>query len=121
MTAAPSLASAAASFVAGSLDSVTFAEAFATGQVYAERPPPPAPPGLLAVGEPGSRHVLVFTTLDQLGRHTGECDWLSTTGADLLALLPDGCGLLVDPAGDHPLVLPPSALRRGAAPALTER
>jgi len=116
VTPPPSLTSAAASFTAGGSDSVAFSAAFAAGQVYAQRPPPPAPPGLLAVGDPGSGHVLVFTSLDELGRYAGECDWLCTTGADLLALLPDGYGLLVDPVSDHSIVLPSRALRRGGRP-----
>ena len=110
------LVRAATAFAAGRLDSAAFAAAFATGEVYAVRPPPPAPPGLVAVGEPGTGYVLVFTSLDELARRAGECDWLRTTGDDLLALVPDGYGLLVDAAGEHPLVLPASALRRGPLP-----
>jgi len=111
-----SLAQAAALFAAGHLDSADFAAAFATGEVYAVRPPPPSPPGLVAVGEPGAGHVLVFTSLDEMARRTGECDWLRTTGDDLLALVPDGYGVVVDVAGDHPLALPASALHRGPVP-----
>ncbi len=113
MPAQTSLAQAAALFAAGQLDSAAFAAAFATGEVYAVRPPPPAPPGLVAVGEPGAGHVLAFTSLDEMARRAGECDWLRTTGDDLLALVPDGYGLVVDVAGDHPLALPASALHRG--------
>ena len=107
------LARAATAFADGHLDSATFSATFATGEVYAVRPPPPAPPGLVAVGEAGHGHVLAFTSLDELARQAGECDWLRTTGDDLLALVPDGYGVVVDVAGDHPLVLPASALRRG--------
>jgi hypothetical protein len=107
------LAQAATAFAAGLIDSAAFAAAFAIGEVYAVRPPPPAPPGLVAVGEPGAGLVLIFTSLDALGRRAGECDWLRTTGDDLLALVPDGYGLLVDAAGEHPIVLPASALHRG--------
>jgi SseB protein N-terminal domain len=110
------LARAAKAFAAGFLDSASFAAAFATGEVYAVRPPPPSPPGLVALGEPGSGHILVFTSLDELGRRAGECDWLRTTGGDLLSLVPEGYGLVVDAAGDHPLVLPASALHRGPVP-----
>ena len=113
MPAPTALGRAAAAFAAGLLDSAAFAAAFATGEVYAVRPPPPAPPGLVALGKPGSGHILVFTSLDELGRRGGECDWLRTTGQDLLALVPDGYGLLVDAASEHPLELPASALRRG--------
>ncbi len=111
-----SLAEAAALFVERHLDSAAFAAVFAAEEVYAVRPPPPAPPGLVAVGEPGTGHVLVFTSLDQLGRRAGECDWLRTTGHDLLSLVPEGYGVVVDVAGDHPVALPASALRRGPAP-----
>ncbi|MEP6761594.1 MAG: SseB family protein [Sporichthyaceae bacterium] len=113
MSVPSALARAATAFAAGHLDSAAFAAAFAMGEVYAVRPPKPAPPGLVAVGEPGRGHVLVFTSLDELGRQAGECDWLRTTGDDLLSLVPDGYGVMVDAAGEHPLVLPPSALRRG--------
>ncbi len=116
MPAPTPLAHAAEAFAAGLVDSASFAAAFATGEVYAVRPPPPAPPGLVALGEPGSGHVLVFTSLDELGRRCGECDWLRTTGDDLLALMPPGYGLLVDAAGEHPLVLPASAFHRGPVP-----
>ena len=116
MPAQTPLAQAAASSADGHLDSAAFAAAFATGQVYAVRPPPPAPPGLVAVGEPGAGHVLVFTSLDEVARRFGECDWLRTTGDDLLSLVPDGYGVVVDAAGDHPVALPASALCRGTVP-----
>jgi prepilin-type processing-associated H-X9-DG protein len=111
-----SLVQAAALFADGHVGSAAFAAAFATGEVYAVRPPPPAPPGLVAVGEPGAGHVLVFTSLAEMARHVGECDWLRTTGDDLLSLVPDGYGVVVDAAGDHPLALRASALRRGPVP-----
>lgn len=116
MSTTTALEAAAASFAAGGSGSAAFSAAFAAGRVYAHRPPPPAPPGLLAVGEPGSGHVPVFTSLDQLARYAGECDWLRTTGADLLALMSEGYGLLIDPGSDHCIVLPPDALRRGGRP-----
>ena len=116
MPAQTPLAQAAALFAAGYLDGAAFAAAFAAGEVYAVRPPPPAPPGLVAVGEPGAGHVLVFTSLAEMARRAGECDWLRTTGDDLLSLVPDGYGVVVDVAGEHPLVLPASALHRGPVP-----
>ena len=51
-----------------------------------------------------------------MARRLGECDWLRTTGDDLLSLVPDGYGVVVDVAGDHPLALPASALHRGPVP-----
>jgi hypothetical protein len=110
------VAEAVTLFADGLLDSVAFAAAFAAGEVYAVRPPPPAPPGLLAVGEPGAGHILVFTSVAELARRAGECDWLRTTGDDLLSLVPDGYGVVVDAAGDHTVALPASALHRGPVP-----
>jgi hypothetical protein len=37
--------------------------------------------------------------------------WFSTTGTDLLALLPDGYDIALDVAGPSPLRLRPAALR----------
>ena len=37
--------------------------------------------------------------------------WRST-GRDLVDLVPEGYGLVVDPAGPHPAVMPARALRR---------
>lgn len=116
MPAQTLLGQAASAFAAGHLNGAAFAAVFTTGEVYAVRPPPPAPPGLVAMGEPGAGHVLVFTSLDELARQAGECDWLRTTGDDLLSLVPDGYGVVVDAAGGHPLALPASALRRGPVP-----
>jgi hypothetical protein len=116
-----SLAAAAASFAAGATDSATFAAAFADASVYALRPPPPAAPGLLAVGPEGTGHVVAFSSLPEVAAYAGECDWLRTSGGDLLALVPDGYGLLLDPAGAHPLALPPTALRRGQVEEVARR
>ena len=112
----PPLAAAAGAFASGALDAVAFSTVFLSAQVFAARPAPPAPPGLVAVGARGAGLVPVFSSLPQLARHSGECDWLATTGADLLGLLPAGYGLVLDVAGEQPLLLPASALRRGVEP-----
>jgi len=74
-------------------------DVFAGVVVYAQRP---EQPGLWVtdLGERG-RWMVVFSTLERLARHAGECDYLSTTGADLLELVPPGIGLMVDPHDDH--------------------
>ncbi|MFC9255373.1 SseB family protein [Amycolatopsis thailandensis] len=74
-------------------------DVFAGAIVYAQRP---EKPGLWVtdLGERG-RWMLVFSTLERLARHAWDCDYLSTTGADLLELVPPGIGLMVDPHEDH--------------------
>ena len=66
-------------------------------------------PGVLA---PAGGPVPVFSSLEQLGRYAGPARWLSTTGEDLLRLLPPGTDLLLDPAGDRPLLLPGADVAR---------
>ncbi len=106
------LAEAAASLVEGATGGEAFLAAFAVAPVFAPRPAPPARPGLVAVGPPGAGRVLVFSSLQQLARVTGECDWLRTSGADLLGLVADGYGVLLDAGSAHALELPATALNR---------
>ena len=72
-------------------------------------------PGLMALGTPPDGLVPVWTSEAELARSLGPCAWFSTTGSDLLGLLPAGYDLLLDPDGDAPLRLRPSALRREPA------
>lgn len=74
-------------------------------------------PGLMAFGAPPDAVVPVWSSEAELARSVGASFWFSTTGADLLDLLPDGYDLVLDPDGDAALRLRPSALRR--APAVT--
>jgi hypothetical protein len=71
----------------------------------------------MAFGVPPDAVVPVWTSEVELARSIGAGSWFSTTGADLLDLLPDGYDLVLDPDGDAALRLRPSALRR--APAVT--
>ncbi|WP_370968542.1 SseB family protein [Amycolatopsis sp. cg9] len=83
----------------GSREPGDFMDAFASTVVYAQRPESPA---LLVtdLGERG-RWMVVFTTVERLAAHAGECDCFTTTGADLLELVPPGVGLMVDPDDTH--------------------
>ncbi|MFF4992767.1 SseB family protein [Streptosporangium saharense] len=86
-------------------------------------------PGTLALGDPGSGVVPVFTSLDGLTAYltargeTEDARWFSTLGADLLTLLPAGYGLLVDPGTGHATVLTPrkQGLNRSALRTWEER
>jgi hypothetical protein len=88
-------------------------------------------PALAAYGDEdsGERYVAVYSSLTQLARHVlgrsgasiDGADWAGAPGRDLLDLLPDGHGVVVDPAGQHPAVLPAGALRRGTVIARAAR
>ncbi|WP_051736243.1 SseB family protein [Amycolatopsis rifamycinica] len=76
-----------------------FMEVFAGATVYAERTQPPAVL-VTDLGERG-RWMVVFSTLERLAAHSGECAYFATTGADLLELVPPGVGVMVDPDDEH--------------------
>ncbi|MFI8489632.1 SseB family protein [Streptomyces rubrogriseus] len=98
-------------------------DAFIHARVYCERP---EDPGFLTVAAPDppaadapprsrildlvtatatapspARLVPVFTSLEQFELFTGGGAWFSTTGADLLDLLPPGLDVWLDPAAEH--------------------
>ena len=75
--------------------------------VYCARPDRP---GVYVADTPEGQVVGVCTSLKELARFAGECDWFSTTGADLLAQLPPGVDIVLDPSGLHPLRISPAAL-----------
>ncbi|UUV32265.1 SseB family protein [Amycolatopsis roodepoortensis] len=72
---------------------------FATSTVYARRPRRTA----LLVTELGDRGrwTVVFSSLDRLAVHAGECDYLSTTGDDFMELVPEGVAVMLDPDDGH--------------------
>lgn len=53
--------------------------------------------------------VLAFSTAERLAAFGQDQPWLRTTGADLLALLPPGIGVLFDVGEDHGLPLLPQS------------
>ncbi|MER5392555.1 SseB family protein [Saccharopolyspora sp. NPDC002686] len=47
------------------------------------------------------RWTSVFSRLERLAVHAGECDYLATSGADMLELVPEGVGIMLDPNDEH--------------------
>jgi len=62
-------------------------------------------PGFVAWGAPGDGLIGVFSDLAELALACGAVPWLSTTGADLLSMWPDGYAIGLDVAADHALRL----------------
>lgn len=81
-------------------------DAFMAATIYSPAPPKP---GVVALDFAGMQVVPVFTSEHMLAAFTGPCDWFSTTGLDLLGLLPEGVHIALDPNGPHPLLLDPAA------------
>jgi SseB protein N-terminal domain len=104
-----------ARFAAGDISAEEFTERFQTARWYALRS---ERPGFMAVGKKGAGYIPIFSSLTELARYAAEfpdnygdgVDWLSTTGDDLLTMLPKGYGLLVDVASEHAVYLEPDAL-----------
>lgn len=84
---------------AGSRGPGDFMDTFAGTVVFARRPERPA----LLVADLGDqgRWMVAFSTVERLAAYAGECDYFSTSGADLLELIPPGVGLMVDPGDEH--------------------
>lgn len=72
---------------------------FATATVFARRLRRTA----LLVTELGDRGrwTVVFSSLERLAMHAGECDSLSTTGDDFMELVPEGVAAMLDPDDEH--------------------
>ena len=99
---------------AGTLDAGQLQEQFEAATVYVQRVPGPAGrPAVAALGEAGAGYLATYSSLETLAAHVGECDWAAAPGRDLLELVPEGYGVVVDPAGPHPALLAAGALRRG--------
>jgi hypothetical protein len=81
--------------------------AWVTATVYCVRPDRP---GVFVADTDDGQVVGVCTSLQELARFAGECDWFSTTGADLLSQLPPGVDIVLDPSGPAPLRISPGAL-----------
>jgi SseB protein N-terminal domain len=104
-------------FVTGSLSAAEFTDRFRQSRVYALRR---ESPGFVAVGPPGAGYIPIFSSLTELARYGATfpsryaegVDWLSTTGEDLLTLLPEGYGLVVNVASEHAVRLDATAIDR---------
>lgn len=120
MTEADGLDPAVAAFCEGHLSPVAFQAAFERAQLWVQRVGTDGAPSVAAVGPEGAGLVAVHTSAERLAAYAGECDWARASGSDLLELLPEGYGVVVDPGGPFTVVLPAAAIRRGVVVAPIE-
>jgi len=59
-----------------------------------------------AYGSRSGTWTAAFSSVERLKRHTGECLWLSTTGADLREQIRPSIGILVDIDDEHTVAIP---------------
>lgn len=101
----PEVVVAACQLRAGRLAFADWDAVFRTATVYAQAP---SRPGFMVAELTGKGSwVSVFSSLDRLGAFVGECDWMSLPGWDLIDLLPDGVGAVLDPGSGHAVAIPP--------------
>jgi hypothetical protein len=111
------LGDAPAQYFTGDLTAEELSDRFVASRVYALRT---ERPGFVAVGTPGAGYIPVFSSLEEVARYAVQfperyaegVDWLSTTGEDLLSLVPKGYGLVLDVASDHAVGLEANAIGR---------
>lgn len=120
-----SLADTARRFRAGLVGGEEFSAAFLGAELFCRAgghagQQPPEAPAFMAVSHRGATYVPMYTSLGTLAAREGPCLWFSAPAAQLLGLLPVGCGVLVDPGADSQVVLPATAIRRPASQAQME-
>jgi hypothetical protein len=101
------LVEAAQRWYRGSGDQELLLERFREASVYCEAGDRP---GMPAHRPDGSGFVPIFTSLDRFVRSMGNAAWFSTTGSDLLEVLPAGFDLVLDPGTPHSCRLPRPSL-----------
>jgi hypothetical protein len=102
---------AAKLFRAGTLTGDELSDAFGTATLYCFLA---AEPGFMAVGEPGAGFIPMYSSEEALTAAEGSTAWFAAKGHDLLQLVPDGYGVVLDPGTDSEICLAAWAIRREA-------
>lgn len=105
-----SLSQLAAAVVEGDAEPQTLLAALLRSTVFCEAP---ERPGVMTAHIPAGPVVPVYSSIAELAAARGAVAWFSTSGQDLLDLLPDGHDLLLDSAGSCAVLLRRTALRPG--------
>jgi hypothetical protein len=108
--AASELGHAVHELVGRQIDVDEFVQRFLASRVYALSP---VRPGLFVMSRPGAAPIVpVWSTVRALRQVMGGYGWLACTGADLVAQLPAGVGVLIDDGLPCPIALPSTVLHR---------
>jgi len=102
------LSTVAAAVLEGSASPQELLDVLVVSTVFCQAP---ELPGVMAVDTLQGPVVPVFSSPFELARARGAVSWFSTSGMDLLVLLPDGHDLALDAAGSHPVRLRTAALQ----------
>lgn len=92
----------------GEADPQSVLTALLSATVFCEAP---EAPGVMTAETEQGPVVPVFSSLAELAAARGPAAWFSTSGQDLLGVLPAGHDLLLDPAGQTPVRLHTAAVR----------
>jgi SseB protein N-terminal domain len=112
--AVTSLVQTLVAWAAGEVAATELQDVFEAAPLYVQRVPgPDGGPAIAVIGAPGAGAVPMYTSLETLAAAAGECDWARGSGRDLLAFVPDGYGVMVDPGTPHTALLPAESIRRG--------
>jgi hypothetical protein len=107
---APSLAEAVRLFANGSMTPEDFQSIFATAKVFCPRGDRP---GFLALHETPEPVIPMFSSVEELKRYAGEKSrYFTVTGAEVLDLLPNGYGFVLDIEGEHRVMFDATAIEQ---------
>jgi SseB protein N-terminal domain len=104
------LAEAVRAFTTGVITSEDFQQVFAAAKVYCPRG---ETPGFLALHNTQQPVIPMFTSLKELRRYAGkESKYFVITGAEVIDLLPNGYGFVLDMEGEHRIVFEAAAVEQ---------
>ena len=109
-TLTSALADAIRAFAIGAMTPEDFQEIFAVSRVYCPRGDKP---GFLALHDTPEPVIPMFSCLAELRRYAGEQSrYFSVTGAEVLDLVPDGYGIVLDIDGEHRVMFDANAIEQ---------
>jgi hypothetical protein len=109
-TLTPALADAIRAFAIGAMTPEDFQDIFAVSRVYCPRGDKP---GFLALHDTPEPVIPMFSCLAELRRYAGEQSrYFSVTGAEILDLIPEGYGIVLDIDGEHRVMFDAGAIEQ---------
>ncbi|HSA48537.1 MAG TPA: SseB family protein [Yinghuangia sp.] len=107
---APGLTDAVRAFATGMMSGEDFQSVFIASKVFCPRG---ERPGFLALHNTPEPVIPMFSSLEELKRYAGEeSRHFTVTGAEVLDLLPDGYGFVLDLDGEHRVMFDAKAIEQ---------